>query len=1044
MTCGCNDKCELPKALQINNPGEVTLFHRVDIPASQGDDTTYPPKNGLYRNVLLVYLANNHSYLYNSDGIPTRVDGPAGPGTAAGGETGQILAKRSDADYDTTWITQTSANDATLTISRNDTPVGTFTANASVDKTIDIEVPTKTSDLTNDGATGESTYAEATDINAIWEEIEEIEAASDVTDVVGTHAELEAYDTSKLKDNDIIKVLEDETQNDQITYYRWDTDTETFTLIGAIGPYYTKSEADTTFQGKLTAGSNITIDANNEISATDTTYSDFTGATSSVAGAHGLVPAPTTSDPDKFLKGDGTWGTPPGTTYTEGTGIDITGSTISVDTSTVAMQSDLPTKTSDLINDGADNTSTYVEADDYATANAAGVVKVTNAFGTEMSSSGELKGAVVSTSDYPSMWNDALVSKGTLENALSTKINNATLTIQKNGTTVETFTANSSSNKTANITVPTKTSDLTNDGADGTSTYVEADELAPGYIPGEGTDITLPNTQGGRFSDVELKGDTEQATYSGKNIFNLVTPDTQSGITVTANADGSFTVNGTTTGVAAFTFALPTPQPAGTYTISCTSKNQVMDYAGFFIRARNVNQAMLVNGESQLRGNNSYYGVKTFTSTDPMYYVALNLTATGVTYNNMVIYPQIERASAVTDFEPYVGLAPSPSPSYPQAVQTVTGEQTISIAGKNLITLDAVTDGTSLGVSKTFTGSEILLNGTTSGAGSIAASIATGVTLPAGTYAFTLTVLGGTATFPSGTTALYIRNGSNSEIIAWNLNTRPYIVQTKTLSADTPIKFELYTNAAGQIYNNYRLGLQIESGSTATSYKPYQNQTYTINLGKNIVDLSMINVACTQDNANGNLLPGYNTRTCVYKVPVKPSTSYIASCDSAYQIGGTTITYRQDGTFISSSGSGWLTTKTITTDANTYFITFVLRLPSDASMVGISPSSFKLQIEEGSIATAYTPHVELCKIGTYQDYIYKNNGTWYLHKETESQTIDTSAIALRSTYTNIEYAVISKPSTYLYVNTFQPSIDNILCSHASTSDTASWDTSDNI
>ena len=42
-------------------------------------------------------------------------------------------------------------------------------------------------------------------------------------------------------------------------------------------------------------------------------------------------------------------------------------------------------------------------------------------------------------------------------------VNNATLTIQKNGSTVKTFTANASSNVTANITVPTKTSDVTND-----------------------------------------------------------------------------------------------------------------------------------------------------------------------------------------------------------------------------------------------------------------------------------------------------------------------------------------------------------------------------------------------------------------------------------------------------------------------------------------------------------------------------------------------------------------------------------------------------
>ena len=42
-------------------------------------------------------------------------------------------------------------------------------------------------------------------------------------------------------------------------------------------------------------------------------------------------------------------------------------------------------------------------------------------------------------------------------------VNNGTLTIQQNGTTVDTFTANSSTDKTVNISVPTKTSDLNND-----------------------------------------------------------------------------------------------------------------------------------------------------------------------------------------------------------------------------------------------------------------------------------------------------------------------------------------------------------------------------------------------------------------------------------------------------------------------------------------------------------------------------------------------------------------------------------------------------
>ena len=59
-------------------------------------------------------------------------------------------------------------------------------------------------------------------------------------------------------------------------------------------------------QEQLTAGSNISI-SGSTISATDTTYSNFTGATSSVAGSNGLVPAPASGDQEKVLHGDGTW-----------------------------------------------------------------------------------------------------------------------------------------------------------------------------------------------------------------------------------------------------------------------------------------------------------------------------------------------------------------------------------------------------------------------------------------------------------------------------------------------------------------------------------------------------------------------------------------------------------------------------------------------------------------------------------------------------------------------------------------------------------------
>lgn len=110
-------------------------------------------------------------------------------------------------------------------------------------------------------------------------QIDAISAGSDVTDIVGTKADLNNYDTTTLSNNDIIKVLADESEGGATTYYRWSTTTSTFALIGEEGPYYTKTQADALLADKqdtLTAGANVTI-SNNTISATDTTYTAGTG-----------------------------------------------------------------------------------------------------------------------------------------------------------------------------------------------------------------------------------------------------------------------------------------------------------------------------------------------------------------------------------------------------------------------------------------------------------------------------------------------------------------------------------------------------------------------------------------------------------------------------------------------------------------------------------------------------------------------------------------------------------------------------------------------
>ena len=178
-------------------------------------------------------------------------------------------------------------------------------------QTGDVVLTTSDLENTSDYQTGsdvESTISSAIAVetenrqiadNGLQTQIDAITASSDVTDIVGTYADLEAYDTTHLNDNDIIKVLQDETHDDETTYYRWNKHTETFSLIGEEGPYYTKAQTDLLLgakQNNLTAGANITIDANNEISATNTTYSNFVGTDGQAAGTSGLVPGPTTSD----------------------------------------------------------------------------------------------------------------------------------------------------------------------------------------------------------------------------------------------------------------------------------------------------------------------------------------------------------------------------------------------------------------------------------------------------------------------------------------------------------------------------------------------------------------------------------------------------------------------------------------------------------------------------------------------------------------------------------------------------------------------------
>ena len=341
---------------------------------------SYVPKLGDYCNTLVIDKETGNQYLFDADGVWTLIStDEEGIVVEAVAQANAYTDDVAEGKVDKEEGKGLSENDFTngyknkLDGIENGAQVNVIevvkrngVALPVTDKAVDVAVPTTTSSLTNDSGyitnevndlvnyydkdetdtliATEAETRDAADLD-LQGQIDAISSASDVVDVVGTYAELQSYDTSKLSDNDIIKVLTDETHDDAISYYRWNDTTNAFTYIGSQGPFYTKSETDATFvpQTRTINGKGLNSDV--VLTATDVN----------------ALPASTV----------------------------------------------IPT------------------------------------------------------------------------------VNDATLTIQKNGTTVTTFTANSAQNATANISVPTKVSDITND-----LNFVEETDLANVAFSGAYADIT--------------------------------------------------------------------------------------------------------------------------------------------------------------------------------------------------------------------------------------------------------------------------------------------------------------------------------------------------------------------------------------------------------------------------------------------------------------------------------------------------------------------------------------------------------------------------
>lgn len=214
------------------------VFFNVELGSYQLAQESVDPSSDIITQILAQLESQGEDIIALQNNLSNLVDNVI-PTLATKSE---IPTKTSQLTNDSEFITKDVDNLTNYTKTSDLSSVALSGAYSDLSGTPDLSVY-----ATNTALGNETTARENADIG-LQVQIDAITSSTDVKDIVGTYTELQNYDTQHLGNNDIIKVLQDSTHNNAMTYYRWLKDTSTWQYIGQEGPYYTKSEIDTTLQ----------------------------------------------------------------------------------------------------------------------------------------------------------------------------------------------------------------------------------------------------------------------------------------------------------------------------------------------------------------------------------------------------------------------------------------------------------------------------------------------------------------------------------------------------------------------------------------------------------------------------------------------------------------------------------------------------------------------------------------------------------------------------------------------------------------------------
>ena len=341
------------------------------------------------------------------------------------------------------------------------------------------------------------------------------------------------------------------------------------------------------------------------------------------------------------------------------------------------------------------------------------------------------------------------------------------------------------------------------------------------YKEAWGNDITFEDSIEFPLGKLDMDGKSEQVTTTGINLIGVedFEENTKDGLTVSAK-NGIITLNGKFTSggypsICNLLFNIPKKEDNYIFKVNVLSgnKNGILGIRGMSSTNKQLWVIQVLDSNVSIQKQLALEDISN-TSTIQLY------TSTNPTFDNLKFTIQLTKGTKDLQYEPYTGGQPSPSPDFPQEINSIEGDlEYVGYNSKNILPI-TISSKTINGIEvKVNDDNSITLNGTATSSGNLVISELNNFILK-GTYNFYL--IGKTG-------RINLQGRENNSAVAYLVYSANYsnvIKKYEKATQLTEIFSYIYTNTT---FNNETFKYMITKGEEVIDYVPYvEPRTLTI------------------------------------------------------------------------------------------------------------------------------------------------------------------------------------------------------------------------